>query len=305
MVTLTGLIRTFAVLSQPFAGLPYENRKVLKFRNGWKFNLTYSQFRDFRDSYKALKKYDVNQVTDDVFRSDFGKFKIVSPSPIICSAADLLEKYQINQIGEDAFQIKGGKFELEGTSCMLLVLAEQLKDGYTGNFTNKVVLDIGGFQGETAILFSLAGAKKVIIYEPIEENCRFIKRNVELNRINAEIHNTGIGSEDCIRKMKNEPKNANLGFYPKGEFEMRIENVTEIISQSKADIAKFDCEGAEICLCTVSKEILEKIPYYIIELHGEDVEKQVTEKFLDSGFKVIKRKLKSSSLVTAYFAREA
>jgi len=305
LVTLTGLIRTFIVLSQPFAGLPYENRKVVKFRNGWKFNLTYSQYRDFRDNYQALKKYVVKQVTDDMFSCDFGKFKITRSSPIICSAANLLERYQINQIEEDAFQVKGDKFELEGTSCVLLVLAEQLRDGYRGNFTNKVVLDIGGFQGETAMLFSLAGAKKVIIYEPIEENYQFIKRNVELNQINAEVHNTGIGSENGIKKMKNEPKNANFSFYPKGEFEIKIENVTEIISHSKADIAKFDCEGAEICLCTVPSEILKKIPVYMVELHGEDVQKQVTKKFLDSGFKVLKRKPKSQSLVTVYFVRRA
>ena len=111
--------------------------KALKFRSGWQLNLTYSQFRDFRDSYSALKNYHVDQVNENHFQVDFKVFKIVRQSKIICSIADLLKKYQISQIEEDVFRIKGDKFELEGTSYIFLVLAEQLKGDYEGNYKAK------------------------------------------------------------------------------------------------------------------------------------------------------------------------
>jgi FkbM family methyltransferase len=305
MVTLIGLIRTLIVLNNPVAGLPYENRKVLKFRNSWKLNLTYSQFRDFRDSYSALKKYRVEQVNDNHFQVDFKVFKIVRRSIIICSIADLLKRYQINQIEEDVFRIKGDKFELEGTSYMLLVLAEQLKGDYEGNYDSKVVLDVGGFQGETAVLFSLAGAKKVIIYEPVPGNQKFIKKNVELNHVNAEIHEAGIGCENAIIKVKPIQPEDNFGFSPTNQqFDMKIDNISDVISSSKADMAKIDCEGAELCLNTVPKEVLQKIPCYIIELHGEEIRNVLTKKFLSTGFKITKTITKSHSLSTITFLRQ-
>ena len=304
MVTLIGLIRTLTVVSNVSAGLPYKNRKVIVFRNGWRLNVTYAQFRDFRDSYKTLKKYDIEQVNDNLFKVDFGVFEIIRRSVTICSIADLLKRYQIRQIEEDVFRVKGEKLELEGTSYMLIVLAEQLKGEYGGNYKDKVVLDVGGFQGETAVLFALAGAKKIIIYEPVPENHKFIRKNVELNHVHAEIHEAGIGSENSIVKVTPEQPEDNFGFSPTNQkFDMKIDNVADVIFKSKADIAKFDCEGAEMCLNMVPNEVLAKIPRYIIELHGEDVRKVITKKFLDAGFRIAEKKVKSPGLTTICFLK--
>jgi FkbM family methyltransferase len=303
MVTLIGLIRTFTTLKNPLAGLPYQGRKELFFRNGWKLNLTYAQFRNFRDSYSTLKKYNVRQASEKQFEVDFGSFKVTRPSNIIYSTAVLQKHYQISQIGEDVFRVKGDKFELEGTSYLLMVLAEQLKGDYSGDCTGKVVLDIGGFQGETAVLFALAGAKKIVVYEPVPDNVYFIKKNAELNHINVEVHDAGIGSEDSAIKIQ-PGLNEDYFYRSTQPFDMKIRNVANVISESKADVAKIDCEGAEICLVNVPSEVLRLVPCYFIELHGEEVRKVVTEKFLASGFRIAKNSVKSPSLSVVTFIRE-
>ena len=151
----------------------------------------------------------------------------------------------------------------------------------------------------------MAGAKKVIIYEPVPENQKFIKKNVELNHVNAEIHESGIGREDAIIKVKPEQTENNFGFSPTNQqFNMKIDNISEVISSSKADIAKIDCEGAEICLNTVAKEVLERIPCYIIELHGEEVINILTRKFLSTGFRITRTRAKSSSLAVITFLKK-
>jgi FkbM family methyltransferase len=42
------------------------------------------------------------------------------------------------------------------------------------------------------------GANKVIIYEPVTANHQFIKENVRLNHVNAEIHDEGVGDKNGV-----------------------------------------------------------------------------------------------------------
>ena len=183
---------------------------------------------------------------------------------------------------------------------MLPVFRELLLGDYKASYKDKVVLDIGGFQGESAVYFWSSGAKKIIVYEPISEYCAFIKKNIDLNRINAEIHQSGIGNEDTIMVTEVFEPNWKVGSKPKKE-SIKITKIIDVINQSGADIAKIDCEGAETCLNAVPDEILRKIPCYMLELHGEDVRKSVTSKFVSAGFKVTKTKICGDGLSIVYF----
>ena len=64
-----------------------------------------------------------------------------------------------------------------------------------------------------------------------------------------------------------------------------IKSATTIIGKSKADVAKIDCEGAEINLTDVPKETLRLIQSYLIETHSIDIQKMITKKFLESNFR--------------------
>ncbi len=60
------------------------------------------------------------------------------------------------------------------------------------------------------------------------------------------------------------------------------------LNKSNADIAKIDCEGAEISLNEVSEDVLRKISLYMIETHNAEIQKLLTKKFEAAGFRHMK-----------------
>ena len=86
-----------------------------------------------------------------------------------------------------------------------------------------------------------------------------------------------------------------------------MKNVTRVIEESKADVAKIDCEGAEDCLVTVPSVTLRKIKMYIIEVHSSEIRDRVLRHFSDSGFRVIKETdpVGSVSIISFELEREA
>jgi FkbM family methyltransferase len=299
MVTLTGLLRTFVTVRNPLSGLPYEGKKRIKFNNGVELDLTFPQFRDIRDCYSSLKKYKVKQLGENSFEADFKSFEIIGDVGTICLVSNLLKHFRINIVGEDKFQIEGKDLKIEGTMGMLAIFKELFLDGeYKGDYAGKVVLDVGGFQGESAVYFWSAGAKKVVVYEPIKEFYSQIRTNMKLNNIPSEVHQAGIGALDTKVKI------GVFGDDKSKQEVVEVKNISDVIVQSGADVAKIDCEGAEICLTSVSNENLRKISQYELELHGLDVQENVTKKFLEAGFKVTRFKKIDEDVSLASFKRK-
>ena len=181
---------------------------------------------------------------------------------------------------------KTKKFELIGLPILLLLINELESGNYDYDCKGKVVLDVGGFQGETAVFFSGMGAKKVVIYEPVTANHRFISENVRLNHVNAEIHDEGVGESDGVIAVPYEEStdpssvllsSLRFGLTQKGPFEMQIKvrNIADIIDKSGATFAKIDCEGAEKNLINVPTNVLRKIEFYIIEVHSAEIKKHL------------------------------
>jgi FkbM family methyltransferase len=270
MLTLAGVIRTFLTTRAFFNILPMKlsrKRLPITFRNGLTYQLTWSEFRMLRDNYSLMQKYAIKQVEDNLFE----------------------------------IQDKGFKFI--GSLSMLSVL-EELKGGmYDCDCSDKVVLDIGGFQGESAVFFSKMGAKKVIIYEPVIAHHRLIKKNVSLNHVNAEIHGEGIGNRDGTQIISYEVTNLVFGPLSKGQhtMEIKVRNIAEVIEKSGANVAKIDCEGAEKSLIDVPREILRRIELYIIEVHTPKIRKAIIEKFRVSDFSLEKEMVLNASVSVMFF----
>jgi hypothetical protein len=91
----------------------------------------------------------------------------------------------------------------------------------------------------------------------------------------AELHEEGSGEEDGPKLIRYDTVGVGFGFGDKGKHEMRIKvkNVRSVIEESGADVAKFDCEGAEKSLIDVPSEVLRKIDFYIIEVHTSEIKK--------------------------------
>ncbi len=241
------------------------------FSNGARFQVTWPQFRFLRDNYELVKKY------------------------------------RLEQVDTETFQIHADKFRLVGSQVLMCILDEIESGIYDYDYREKVVLDVGGFEGESAAFFWAMGAKKVIIYEPVIEHKKFIEENVRLNKINASIHSEGVGNENGELAVEFNKTDNCFGLQAVGLTNKRvikIRSITQVIADSRADVAKIDCEGAELSLVNVPKAILRSLEYVIVETHSPEIRRTLIKKFRESGFVLAERKEETSGEISiAYFKR--
>jgi FkbM family methyltransferase len=288
METIQTTRNFYSVLIWPRRSRGSKKRIVLK--DGSEFHVTFLEYCHIRRL--LLLGYRVCQANNK-FKVTGRKCELLVPPNLIGVLGDWVEIDFINridQLGKDTFNIKGKDFELVGSSNICSVLCEAASGVLNCNCRGKVVLDIGGYQGESAVLFSKMGAEKIIIYEPFTGHHEFIKQNIRLNNVTAEIHEEGIGSHDGTRIIRYSVADLGFGILSKGpnEVEIKIRNVSDVLEESHADIAKIDCEGAEECLVDVPAEILRKIGFYLIETHADKIKEAIVRKFMDSGFRLVR-----------------
>jgi len=296
IVKLSVVWRTLTVTGNPFVFLTLKRtvaRKSVTFRNGLTYSLTWPQFRIFRDSYPFLSKYKVTQVEDDLFKIVDKRSEVSCTSEQLLMMFDFMQDFTLRQ-EEGGYRLKSEKLELVGSLAMLSCIRELRTGEYEFDYKDKVVLDVGGFEGESAVYFWQKGAKKVIIYEPVPAHVEIIRKNVALNCIQAEIHQSGIGTKDGTQIIEYEKTDPGFGILNRGSkrLEIQISGASRVIQESGANIAKFDCEGGEQSLVDVPLGILRKIAYYIIEVHSPKIRTTVLEKFLDAGFTLEKEMTK-------------
>lgn len=281
--------RTLTVTRNPLVVLALKrrnSRKSISFRNGLIYRLTWHQFRVFRDNYQFLSEYSVTQLEDDNFKITGERSEVVCSAKLFPMIFDLMRDFGIQQEKEGTFHLKNEKLELTGSLGMLYCIQELKTGEYECDCKDKIILDVGGFEGESAAYFWSKGAKKIVVYEPVAEHIEFIKKNVELNHIEAEIHQSGIGNQNGTQTIHFDETDPGFGIMSKGSktIEIKISDVSEVIEKSGAEIGKFDCEGSEESLIGIPVEILQKIPYYIIEVHSLEIRRAVHEKFISAGF---------------------
>ena len=298
MATLSGLKRTLMVTRDLHSILFMKfskKRRSITFRNGSTLRLTWPEFRLLRDNYKLLKENALEQVNEGLFKIKTDKLDFTGSLLNICILAGFNLDFAVQQMGANLFKIKNDKLELMGSFAMLGSIWEIEQGDYDCDCRGKVVLDVGGFEGESTAFFWIMGAKKVIIYEPVRAHHEFIRKNVSLNHINAEIHEEGIGNGDGTQIIDYEDMGTCFGD-GKGhhQMEIKIRDVASVIEESDAKVAKFDCEGAEESLVHVSSEILRRIEFYIIEVHTPEIRRAIIKKFNESGFSLVKETAKNT-----------
>jgi len=200
-----------------------------------------------------------------------------------------VKKYQVQQISAESFKFTTNSYQLVG-SLLLLHNVDEMESGvYNYDYKDKVVLDVGGFEGDSAVFFWSKGARKVVVYEPVVEHHLVICENICLNSVVAEVYSAGIGVGDGVRVVAYDKIDLGFGLEPEGSLNslsIEIRDVSRVIVESGADVAKFDCEGAEISLISVSAETLRQLEYVIVEFHSRQIRRQLVEKFESSGFVV-------------------
>ncbi|MGQ9478514.1 MAG: FkbM family methyltransferase, partial [Thermoproteota archaeon] len=125
----------------------------------------------------------------------------------------------------------------------LYVLCEDLEEIYPIDCRDKIVVDIGGYIGETALFFLHRGASHVHVYEPIFTH--LVELNLRINDVGdrVTVHPYGIWWKGGTLGIKEEGTGSGLRC---GDKEIYVIPLEEALKQ--ADIVKIDCEGCEYSL---------------------------------------------------------
>jgi FkbM family methyltransferase len=162
-----------------------------------------------------------------------------------------------------------------------------LRDGFENNnyqlpesLEGLTVVDIGAFIGGVAVLCAKRGA---IVYcaEPSSDNFRILKKNIELNGLQARIQENKVAlGKGPVRLLDinhtNRASNVLQGLsntvtYLDETEEVKTQSLKEFFAENgieKCDILKLDCEGAEIELIDDIVDL--QIPMIVCELHTRE-----------------------------------
>jgi len=176
-----------------------------------------------------------------------------------------------------------------------LILLENFDKMY-GSFElkDKNILDIGAYCGDTALYFIFdKKAKKVFLYEPIQQNFNFIKNNTIINKCEKKMisYNVGVSNNNEIVIINSDCPIGSTAFgLPGNKYsaKIKVESWDTILERHKKDniyLAKVDCEGGEKYLVDANKELIKKIPNWVMETHSSEIEKNMIQLFESLGYK--------------------
>jgi len=158
---------------------------------------------------------------------------------------------------------------------------------------NRVVIDIGAGVGDTAILFSLKGAKRVIALEPFPSLYKKALINIKINGVEDRVSliNAGIGSFDGEVYAELSDIYGYYLFKPSDKcgVKVRMYTLSSLIKEfgiKEGSILKVDCEGCEYeTILNARSEDLTVFDQIIIEYHNGYIElKRILEA---AGFETI------------------
>ena len=162
-----------------------------------------------------------------------------------------------------------------------------------------VVLDIGGNCGFFALYSIQNGASKVYSVEPVKTSFEQIVKLsnnfpeiIPINKAVSETNGTVIMSVDEESSATNCVTHYSEMFGGNSNKEIVDSiNINDLLLniKEKINFMKVDCEGSEFELFkTISDDNLKKIDMIIVEVHGDVIEKFVSDRLIHSGFKLYK-----------------
>lgn len=152
----------------------------------------------------------------------------------------------------------------------------------------KHVLDIGGFIGETAVLFHHWGARFVTLVEGVPENLPLIQANVTNHAVPHRLIRAFVGGAASTRLVRFHKLGGSFGLDNRRAPHAREIQVTPmpsmLLSAGDYDVVKCDCEGGEEGFLTTPLDLLRRASTYVIEIHGLALARDVGAKFISSGY---------------------
>jgi len=163
-----------------------------------------------------------------------------------------------------------------------------------------VCYDIGGYRGYMSGVFALAGASRVIVFEPLPANIVHLQRLRELNpALPLQIEELAVGKTDGQAHFKVMPdqsmgKLANSVFQATRsalhEIPVRVARLDTCVYERglpKPNVMKIDVEGAEADVLDGGMRMLKECrPRILIEAHSETLASLCSQKLLKLGYEV-------------------
>lgn len=206
-------------------------------------------------------------------------------------------RYKVSQISPTIYLWKYNEIKCYGTYEQFLglrseYLAGVFKEIYSYDWKDKVVVDIGGYVGDSALYFFENGAKKIHIFEPVDINIESLKLNLKNYDAQHEVHHMAVSDCPGTLTLSSNAPQGSLGYgLSEGKYSLhcRATTFSDILSSMPSiDVMKVDCEGGEKYLNSVENSLIQTIPYWIIETHSSEIYKEILNKFIACGFNVLK-----------------
>lgn len=192
------------------------------------------------------------------------------------------------------------------TGMDLMTLYELFgRKDYGADFTNQVVLDVGAYNGDSAVYFALQGAKQVIALEPHPPNFALAQENIRqmgledrITLLPAALSTTD--GEALLQVAPTEP-DANSLTPPNSPLQKLISYTEKTPVQTlslptlrrkygleEIDFVKLDCEGCEFALiASLPEEELQRVRVWHIEYHARP--EPLIQRLQEAGFTVEKK----------------
>ena len=144
------------------------------------------------------------------------------------------------------------------------------------NVSDRVVVDVGAFVGDSAIYFALKGAKRVIAIEPHKGAYAEMLENIRLNNLEGVIVplNAGLAGKSGKIRVESVDEEETKGTFHRFSDAGSVEAVTldDIVGRfgiREGAVLKMDCEGCEYeVLSAVKPETLSVFDQILIEYHN-------------------------------------
>ncbi|MBO3840235.1 MAG: FkbM family methyltransferase [Thermoproteota archaeon] len=180
---------------------------------------------------------------------------------------------------------------------LLKVLREPLEDMVSCvDINDSIIVDIGAYLGETALLFLSKGAKKVYALEPVGRHYNYLIENIARNNAEDKIVPLKYGAwfRDTVVNVSYMDDGTGLRTTGNKQIAMQMKDLNDILTtiyneEGRINLVKMDCEGCEYSLLKLDNKIVSLAEQYIIETHGPET--PILDKMAGCGYdaKLIRR----------------